>query len=126
LVLVPLVLVPLPVEFAEAVGIAEEMMEVVNREAVVVVGVVGADGPEDVVKPATGVVVGARSEGAVEDAPGAGTAVELSTRAPTPQGMGAPVPGWVGLGASTLLPSAPAIVKRVVQVLFAAAGEENW
>ena len=49
-----------------------------------------------------------------------------SVRVPTPQGIAAP-PGCVAFVGVVVLPSAPAIVKRVVQVRFVgAAGVLNW
>ncbi len=52
--------------------------------------------------------------------------MEGSTRAPVPQGIFWPS-GSVSFSGSTVLPSAPAIVKRVVHKrFFGAAGEENW
>lgn len=57
---------------------------------------------------------------------GAATALEGSTRAPTPHGTGSLVPGWVALGAATVWPVAEAMVKRVVQVLPGAPGAVNW
>ena len=57
---------------------------------------------------------------------GAATAVEGSTSAPVPQGMAKPS-GWEAFAGSVVLPSAPAMVKRVVQVRAETfAGEENW
>ena len=60
---------------------------------------------------------------------GAATAVEGSTRAPVPQGMGllgSVEPGWSAFSGAVVLPSAAAIVKRVVQrMVLGAAGVEN-
>ena len=60
------------------------------------------------------------------EALGAGTALERSTRLPTPQGMGSFDPGWVGFAGGVLAPAAEAIVNRVVQVLTLVCGEEYW
>jgi hypothetical protein len=57
---------------------------------------------------------------------GAATAFEESTSAPVPHGMGALVPGWVGLVGGVLWPEASAMVKRVVHVMFGLAGLVNW
>jgi hypothetical protein len=57
---------------------------------------------------------------------GGGTAVEGSTSAPTPQGIAAFVPGWLGFAGGVVAPVGDAIVKRVVHVLSAARGEVNW
>ena len=49
-----------------------------------------------------------------------------SASAPTPHGIFAP-PGCVSFAGGVVLPSAAAIVKRVVHVRFVgAAGVENW
>ncbi len=57
---------------------------------------------------------------------GAATAVDGSTSAPVPQGMFWPS-GSFWFSGAVVLPSAAAIVKRVVQVRFAgSAGVENW
>jgi hypothetical protein len=47
---------------------------------------------------------------------GAGTAVEGSTRAPTPQGMGSPESGWVALGGGVVWPVEDAMENRPVHV----------
>ena len=89
-----------------------------------------------------GVLVGRREEGDEEGAeeagtdadeetlppgaPGAGTALETSTRLPVPQGMGSLDPGWVGFAGGVAAPAAEAIVNRVVQVLTLVCGEEYW
>jgi len=71
-------------------------------------------------------------EGVLELAPplrygGAGTALDVSVRAPVPQGMGSPPSGWVGLGGGTTTPFALAMAKRPVQVrLVGKSGVENW
>lgn len=57
---------------------------------------------------------------------GGGTAVEGSTRAPTPHGIAAFVPGWLGFGGGVVAPVGEAMVKRVVHVLFVASGAVNW
>ena len=57
---------------------------------------------------------------------GAATAVEGSTSAPVPQGMAEPS-GWEAFARSVVMPSAPEMVKRVVQGRAeTSAGEENW
>lgn len=89
-----------------------------------------------------GVLVGRREEGEEEEAGidpgeellpagtppdgGAATALEGSTRFPTPQGMGSFDPGCVGFAGGVVAPEAEAIVNRVVQVLTLVCGEENW
>jgi len=57
---------------------------------------------------------------------GGGAALEGSARAPTPQGIGALVPGSRALAGGVVAPVGSAIVNRVVQVLLAAVGEVNW
>jgi len=57
---------------------------------------------------------------------GAATAVEGSTRAPVPHGMGSFESGWVALGGGTDWPLGEAMVKRVVHVWSVARGEEYW
>jgi len=57
---------------------------------------------------------------------GGGAALEGSTRAPTPQGIGSLVWGWRALAGGVVAPVGSAIVNRVVQVLLAAVGEVNW
>jgi hypothetical protein len=47
---------------------------------------------------------------------GGGFAIEGSARAPTPQGMGALVPGWFAFSGGTVSPSGEVMVKRVAQV----------
>lgn len=56
---------------------------------------------------------------------GGATAVLGSSRAPMPQGMAAPS-GWVGLGASSTVPSAAAMVNRVVHIGILDVAEVNW
>jgi len=57
---------------------------------------------------------------------GAGVAFEVSTRLPSPQATAWPS-GWVAFSGSVVVPSAPAIAKRVVQVkLEGATDVENW
>jgi len=68
---------------------------------------------------------------AVELAPpppivGGGTAVEGSTRAPVPQGIGAPVLGCVDSVGGVLWPFLSAMVKRVVHDTLELKGLENW
>jgi len=57
---------------------------------------------------------------------GGATALEGSARAPTPQGIGALVPGSRELAGGVVAPVASAIVNRVVHVLLVAVGEVNW
>jgi len=56
---------------------------------------------------------------------GAGLASPGCTRAPLPQGMGAPEPGCVACGGGVVRPVASAIAKRVVQVRLLDAGDVN-
>ena len=56
---------------------------------------------------------------------GAGVALEGSTKAPVPQGIGSP-PGCVAFSGSTVLPLASTIVKRVVHVILVVEGSVNW
>ena len=57
---------------------------------------------------------------------GTATAVEGSASAPVPQGMAEPS-GWEAFAGSVVLPSAPEMVKRVVQARAETfVGEENW
>lgn len=57
---------------------------------------------------------------------GGGTALEMSTRFPSPQGMGSLDPGCVGFAGGVVAPAAEAMVNRVVQVLTAVCPEEYW
>jgi hypothetical protein len=57
---------------------------------------------------------------------GGGLAMEGSARAPTPQGMGALVPGWFAFSGGTVSPSGEVMVKRVTQVLTSVWGLVNW
>lgn len=57
---------------------------------------------------------------------GAAVASVGSTNAPVPQGIAAFEVGCVDSDGGVVEPSAPAIVKRVVQNVFDDAGERNW
>ena len=57
---------------------------------------------------------------------GGGVADEGSARAPLPQGMASPLPGWVLSEGGSRCPSVEAIPKRVVQRVVFEAGEVNW
>lgn len=70
---------------------------------------------------------GTAPDGVEEFTPaGGGTAVEGSTRAPTPHAIGAFVPGWLGFGGGVVAPVGEAMVNRVVHVLSVASGAVNW
>jgi len=57
---------------------------------------------------------------------GGGTAVDGSTSAPVPQGIGCPL-GWFAFGGGTVAPVELAMANRPVHVRFVgAAGELNW
>jgi hypothetical protein len=77
------------------------------------------------VRPAVVALAEVDAEGPLRYA-GGGTALEGSFNAPVPHGMASPLPGWTALGGGTVAPSAPAMAKRVVQVLVLVRGEENW
>jgi hypothetical protein len=57
---------------------------------------------------------------------GGGTACVVSTRAPLPQGIAAPVLGCFASVGGMLIPDASAIVKRVVHDRLELDGLENW
>lgn len=65
-------------------------------------------------------------EGVTPPMTGGGVAVEGSARAPTPQGMGALVPGWFAFSGGTVSPSGEVIVKRVAHVFTSVWGLVNW
>jgi len=68
----------------------------------------------------------AEDEEFVPDTPGGGgLAVEGSTSAPIPQGMGSPL-GCFSLAGSSVWPSGAVMMKRVVQVLTDVPGAVNW
>ena len=56
---------------------------------------------------------------------GGGTTLDWSTSAPAPQGIFWPS-GCVSFAGGVVVPSAAAIVKRVVHVLFSESQDENW
>jgi len=114
------VVAPFPVVAVEGVvlgvavdvGVGEEIVELAVADANKDV-----DGGAPLVKPAVAFE---------ERYGGGGTEAEGFFRAPSPHGIFSPVPGWIGFAGGTEVPSAPAIVKRVVQDRIVAVGLVNW
>jgi hypothetical protein len=111
------------VEAAESVSVIEEGRD----EELDELGIVAATRVE--LALVAGETAGADADALVESDVaklGAATAVEGSTRAPTPQGMASPDSGWVALGGAVVWPEEDAMANRPVHVWLAARGAENW
>jgi len=118
---------PLPAGLEVDVALAESVEEATTLVEIfkgVLVALMEEAGAEE-----TGTEAEADAEelppGAVPDA-GAATALEVSTRFPTPQGMSSLDPGCWAFAGAVVAPVEDAIVKRVVQVLTLVCGEEYW
>jgi len=133
--------IPMALLFAGLLGLLEGVDEIELVTTVTIELGVGVSSVSELVmrtEEEVGTVIeeGATTGGPEADAPGTattppplgggGVALEGSERAPTPQGIGALVPGSRGLAGGVVAPVASAIVNRVVQVLLAAVGEVNW
>jgi len=109
------VLVDWVVGVLEAEGVEEEatVTKLGKLEGVAVTGVE----LELLAEVTTGPVTDTLLPPSVASKLGGGTAVEGSTRAPTPQGMSAPDSGWVAFAGGVVWPEEEAMAKRVVHAL---------